>query len=98
MSEINQLIAGKDLHIHVVVPGTEQALKDMKKELGISLDIENDKDLSLHKAFDLTVAEGGKLHALRGFAIVKEGKPVETLEMVEIGDLSVQIVQEALNK
>ncbi len=98
MEEIVQLMHGSDLSIHVVVPGNEQDIQQMKEELGLSYEINNDPELSLHKAFNLTVTEGGYIYALRGYAIVKNGKVTKTHEMVEIGVESVELVQEALKK
>lgn len=98
MDEIQQLILGTDLNIHVIVPGKEQDIQKMKEEIGITLEINNDPNLSLHKDLKLSLKKDGKMYALRGYAIVKAGKRVESHEMVEIGERSVQLVQEALKK
>lgn len=98
MDEINSLIEGTDLSVHVVVPGSEQDVAAMKQELGLNYDVLHSTDMALHQSLKMTVTEGGRLYALRGYSIVKKSKLLESHEMVEIGELSVDLVKEALNK
>ncbi|MBO8172825.1 MAG: hypothetical protein H0Z33_13180 [Bacillaceae bacterium] len=92
-------IQDPNAEIHVIVPGTPQAVENMKEELGLVFPVMPVSDLTFHQTFGLIIKDQqNQLWPERGYAIVKDGYIVKAEATDYAGENALQIVQSAVNE